>query len=104
MKINIDWLKDYIALDMSDMQVIDTLNRVGMLVDEWSEFEGDTILELETYANRPDTLGHLGVARELAAALGQRIKLPDVSIVENDKQIAEHFDIQIVDECLCPRY
>ena len=104
MKISIDWLKDYIDLDMSDMQVIDTLNRVGMLVDEWTESEGDTILELETYANRPDTLGHLGVARELAAALGRRMKPPDVSIVENDKQIAEHFDIQILDEDLCPRY
>jgi len=104
MKISIDWLKDYISLDLSDTQVISTLNRIGMLVDEWEETEDDTILELETYANRPDTLGHLGVARELAAALGLPLNMPDVSIVENDKQIAEHFDIQIMDEDLCPRY
>ncbi|MFA9453292.1 MAG: phenylalanine--tRNA ligase subunit beta [Candidatus Aminicenantaceae bacterium] len=104
MKISIDWLKDYISLDLSNTQVINTLNRIGMLVDEWEETEDDTILELETYANRPDTLGHLGVARELAAALGLPLNMPDVSIIENDKQIAEHFDIQIMDEDLCPRY
>ncbi|MGB2906200.1 MAG: phenylalanine--tRNA ligase subunit beta [Candidatus Aminicenantaceae bacterium] len=104
MKISIDWLKDYISLDLSNTQVISTLNRIGMLVDEWEEIEDDTILELETYANRPDTLGHLGVARELAAALGLPLNMPDVSIIENDKQIAEHFDIQIMDEDLCPRY
>ena len=57
MKISIDWLKDYISLDLSNTQVISTLNRIGMLVDEWEETEDDTILELETYANRPDTLG-----------------------------------------------
>ena len=104
MKISIDWLKDYIALDLPDTEVIDSLNNIGMLVDDWEETGDDTILELETYANRPDTLGHLGVARELAAALGLPLKSPDVSIIEGDKQIADHFDIQILDEGLCPRY
>jgi len=104
MKISIDWLKDYIALDLPDTEVIDSLNNIGMLVDDWEETGDDTILELETYANRPDTLGHLGVARELAATLGLPLKSPDVSIIEGDQQIAEHFDVQILDEGLCPRY
>jgi phenylalanyl-tRNA synthetase beta chain len=82
MKISIDWLKDYIALDLPDTEVIDSLNNIGMLVDAWEETGDDTILELETYANRPDTLGHLGVARELAATLGLPLKSPDVSIIE----------------------
>jgi phenylalanyl-tRNA synthetase beta chain len=104
MKISIDWLKDYIALDRPATEVIDRLNDIGMLVDEWEETEGDAVLELETYANRPDTLGHLGVARELAATLGLPLSARDVSIVESDRQIAEYFDIQILDSGLCPRY
>ena len=32
------------------------------MVDSWEEENGDLLLELETYANRPDTLGHMGVA------------------------------------------
>jgi phenylalanyl-tRNA synthetase beta chain len=36
----------------------------------------DERIALEVYANRPDLLGHKGVARELAAALGATVKLP----------------------------
>ena len=36
----------------------------------------DDRIALEVYANRPDLLGHKGVARELAAALGATVKLP----------------------------
>ncbi len=36
----------------------------------------DERIVLEVYANRPDLLGHKGVARELAAALGGAVKLP----------------------------
>ena len=38
---------------------------------------GDDRIELEVYANRPDLLGHKGVARELAAQLGATVKLPE---------------------------
>jgi phenylalanyl-tRNA synthetase beta chain len=36
----------------------------------------DDRIVLEVYANRPDLLGHKGVAREIAAALGDSVKLP----------------------------
>jgi phenylalanyl-tRNA synthetase beta chain len=36
----------------------------------------DDRIVLEVYANRPDLLGHKGVAREVAAALGGTVKLP----------------------------
>jgi phenylalanyl-tRNA synthetase beta chain len=36
----------------------------------------DDRIGLEVYANRPDLLGHKGVARELAAALGTTVRLP----------------------------
>ena len=36
----------------------------------------DTRLELDVTPNRPDLLCHVGLARELGAALGQRVKLP----------------------------
>src|SRR5262249_52050520 len=34
---------------------------------------GDAILEVDVTPNRPDCLGHLGLARELAAALGRSL-------------------------------
>jgi phenylalanyl-tRNA synthetase beta chain len=38
----------------------------------------DDRIQLEVYANRPDLLSHKGVARELAAALGAVVKLPEI--------------------------
>jgi phenylalanyl-tRNA synthetase beta chain len=39
-------------------------------------FPGDTILELEVTPNRPDLLGHAGVARELGALMQKPASLP----------------------------
>lgn len=104
MRISFEWLKDFIQLDLSSTEVIDKLNSIGMLIESWEEKDNDIILELETYANRPDTLGHLGVARELATALGVQIQEQHWPLVETEENISDSFDIQIWDEDLCPRY
>jgi phenylalanyl-tRNA synthetase beta chain len=104
MRISINWLKDFIGVDLSTSRLIDTLNTIGMLVDSWEEQRGDIVLELETYANRPDTLGHVGVARELAVALDLPLKAQDWPLIELNENTSDNIDIQIFDEDLCPRY
>ncbi len=104
MKISRNWLSDYIPLDLSTPELIETLDRIGMLVDSWEDLGQDVVLEIETYANRPDTLGHLGIARELSAALGVPLKEDEWPLIEIEEEIEEVFDIQIQDEELCPRY
>ena len=42
----------------------------------------DVVLELDVTTNRPDCLCHLGIARELAASLGEELRKPDCSIPE----------------------
>ena len=39
---------------------------------------GDTVLEIGLTPNRPDCLGHIGLAREIAAVYGQPFSLPEV--------------------------
>ncbi len=104
MKVSVDWLKDFIQTDISYSALIDKMNKIGLLVDAWEEKEGDVILELETYANRPDTLGHLGVAREISVVLGIPLQDKSWPLIEGTEQISECFDVQIWDEHLCPRY
>jgi len=104
MKISINWLKNYITLNSSIPQLIKALDSIGLLVDRWDEIDGDIILEIETYANRPDTLGHLGVARELAAVFGSVIKKHNWPLTEVEERTSENIDIQIWDDELCPRY
>ncbi len=52
----------------------------------------DHQLEIEVTANRPDLLGHKGVARDVAAALGGTVKLPPFpgAPAESDTVMAGH--------------
>jgi phenylalanyl-tRNA synthetase beta chain len=104
MRISVNWLKDFIDVDQSPEEIINTLNSIGLMVDSWEEQGGDLLLELETYANRPDTLGHMGVARELAAALNLPFKEQSWPLTELEEASADNIDIEIYDEDLCPRY
>ena len=104
MKISVDWLKDYIDIDLPVSRLVEVLDNIGLLIEDQCEKNGDVILDVETYANRPDTLGHLGIARELAAALGLPIKEKRIALSEADDKISSLIDVQIWDEDLCPRY
>ncbi len=104
MKISVNWLKNYITVNRSTPQLIEALDSIGLLVDNWEERDDDVILEIETYANRPDTLGHLGIARELAAVFGLTIKKQNWPLTEIEERTSENIDIQICDDKLCPRY
>jgi phenylalanyl-tRNA synthetase beta chain len=104
MKISIDWLKDYLDTDIPDSVAVETLERIGLMTESREEKEGDVILDIETYSNRPDTLGHLGMARELAAALGVGLKQENWPLGELSSKTSDVVDVQVWDEDLCPRY
>lgn len=104
MKISLDWLKDYVDINLPLALLIGKLDMIGLMVESWEEKDQDIILEIETYANRPDTLGHMGVARELAAGLGLALKDKKISLAEIDQNTSDLIDVQILDEDLCPRY
>ncbi|OGD27771.1 MAG: phenylalanine--tRNA ligase subunit beta [Candidatus Aminicenantes bacterium RBG_19FT_COMBO_59_29] len=104
MKISLDWLKEYLDGDISAQTAVEALERIGLMVEGREEKDGDVILEIETYSNRPDTLGHLGMARELAAALGLRLKERSWPLSELTVRTADLADVQILDPDLCPRY
>src|SRR5512136_2528640 len=104
MKISLDWLKEYLEGEFSVQSAVAALERIGLMVEGREEKDGDVVLEVETYSNRPDTLGHLGMARELAAALGLRLKKRDWPLAELTVDTSELVDVQILDADLCPRY
>lgn len=104
MKISYEWLKEYVDLNVSPEQLAECLNRLGLMVESVEKTEGDTVYEIETYANRPDTLGHIGVAREIATLLGLPLKTRKWTYPELEEKTASLVDIQILDPQLCPRY
>ncbi|MDQ3785251.1 MAG: phenylalanine--tRNA ligase subunit beta [Actinomycetota bacterium] len=63
----------------------------------------DTVLEFEITFNRPDCLGMIGIAREVAALTGAELRMPDASFgVTTD--MASPVEVEIRDPSGCPRY
>ena len=104
MKISLNWLKDYVDINLPLALLIEKLDMIGLMVEAWEEKDQDIILEIETYANRPDTLGHMGIARELATGLQLSLKEKKISLNEIEQKTSDLIDVQILDEDLCPRY
>ena len=104
MKISLEWLKDYVDIDVPLGVLRDKLTMIGLIAETIEERNGDVILDVETYANRPDTLGHLGMAREIAALLGRPLKEKAWPLVALPDRTADLCDVQVQDDDLCPRY
>jgi phenylalanyl-tRNA synthetase beta chain len=70
---------------------------------------GDVVYDLEITPNRPDLNSVIGIAREIAAITGGRIKIPDPnnSLLRNTQHATRAQDlvsVRIEDPELCPRY
>ncbi|MCH7908530.1 MAG: phenylalanine--tRNA ligase subunit beta, partial [Candidatus Hydrogenedentes bacterium] len=64
----------------------------------------DTVLEIEVTPNRNDWSGMLGIARELSAAYGAPVRIPDITLDEGDTPASELSSVTVEDTVLCPRY
>lgn len=64
----------------------------------------DTVFEIGLTPNRPDCLSFIGIAREVAALLNQKLNRPDIQIQEADPDIREMTSVTIETPQMCPRY
>ncbi len=89
--------------DHSGIMVLDEAAIPG--VDMTSYLSGnDVSLELDLTPDRSDALGHIGVARDLAALLGKTIKKPEAVLAESNELTADLISVEIEDQAACPRY
>jgi len=63
----------------------------------------DWMFDISITANRPDCMSILGIAREVAAALGKPLKMPAVDYTEDGSTLAD-FQVTVEAPDLCPRY
>jgi len=104
MKISLDWLRDYIDIDCSAEQVAEILSDLGFPCEGIEQVCDDVVIDVEITSNRGDCLGHIGIARELAAATGKELKMPAVQLDELEKEVSEFADVRIDEPDLCGRY
>jgi len=64
----------------------------------------DAVLDIEVTPNRPDFLSVLGIAREVAAATGVPLTLPETSVSEDPERAEDVATVRIEDPDRCPRY
>ena len=105
MNISYNWLREYVPTDLSPQEVAERLTRIGLAVDSIEPLPGgDARLVVEVTANRPDCLGHIGIARELAAALNAQLRLPDAAYAESATSCEKKVRVAIEAPDLCPHY
>jgi phenylalanyl-tRNA synthetase beta chain len=64
----------------------------------------DTVFEIGLTPNRADCLSVIGIAREIAAKLGKKLKYPALHVVEGATAVADIASVAIEAPELCPRY
>jgi phenylalanyl-tRNA synthetase beta chain len=107
MKFSRDWLTDYIDLSgLSDEALGTRFTEIGHAVESVEGHGNDTVFDLEITTNRVDAMSHLGMARELAAALGRDLR-PSPGASRHPLPRAgegSHVQIRIDAPDMCSRY
>lgn len=108
MRLSYNWLKDYVDVKSSPEKLAELLTMAGLCVDSIHKKGDDSVLEIEITSNRPDWLSYIGVAREVAAITGRKLKVPVIkkSIVHSTRSTDRHgkVTVKVEDKKLCPRY
>ena len=104
MIVSWDWLKQYVELKMSHDELVDRLTMSGLNHEGTETVAGDQAIDLEVTSNRPDCLGHIGVAREIAVLFDVPLNLPDPQPKTNGEDVSSVCKVEIQCPQLCPRY
>src|SRR5690242_20151953 len=104
MKILYDWLKEFTDLNLSPAELRERLTLTGTAVEGLEDTPAGPLLDIELTINRPDCLGHYGVAR--GAVTIERSQLRDVSSKLNEvtDTTASVTRVDIESPKLCGRY
>jgi len=104
MIVSWNWLQDYLDLDVPAADVAQRLMMSGLNHEGTERRGADLAIDLEVTSNRPDCLGHLGVAREIAVLFGRRLNVPEARPRETGPPASELIRVGIDCPELCYRY
>ncbi len=79
MRVPLEWLKEYVAIRLTPHALAERLTMAGLEVTGIEQIDEETVFDIEVTPNRADCLSIIGVAREVAAITGQRLKLPQAA-------------------------
>lgn len=104
MLVSWNWLQEYVNLDVPVAEAADRLTMSGLNLEEFHSVGSDHCIDFEVTSNRPDCLGHLGIAREAAVLYRKPLQVPAAT----PKSVATKTDTvtAVTIECpdLCSQY
>lgn len=115
MRILLSWLRDFVDVPVDADELAALLSMRGFALEDMEPAPascpaGDVVMDVEVTANRPDCLSVAGIAREVATAYGQTLRLPGRDVAEPLQARAltpgtdPDLSVEIADPDLCPRY
>lgn len=104
MKISYNWLKEYVNFYLSPQELADKLTNAGLVVADIQSVEDDFCLDVEVTSNRPDCLGIVGIAREVAAVVGASVQFPETNYTSTDIEVSKLISVAVEEPILCPHY
>ncbi len=104
MKVLYNWLKEFVDVKAPATELRARLSLCGVAVDSIEESAAGPVLDAEITANRPDCLGHYGMAREVAAIYRLPLKVVQPKLKEAAEKVADATRVEIEVPDLCGRY
>ncbi|MBD3258112.1 phenylalanine--tRNA ligase subunit beta, partial [candidate division GN15 bacterium] len=90
--------------DHSGIIVLPADTKVGQPVSEALELDDDYILTFELTPNRADSMSAIGIARDLAALGGVKLRYPTHSLKPTAEKSSDYVKVSIEDTDICKRF
>ncbi len=104
MKIVYNWLKDFVDVTASPDELASRLALSGTNIGGVEKGPHGAVIDAEVSSNRPDCLGHYGIAREVATIYKLPLKYVSPKPAESDRKASDAVKVEIQAPELCGRF
>jgi len=105
MRASYNWIRTYVpGWSGTADEMAEKLTFSGTEVEEGEPHGDDVIFEIGVTSNRPDSLCHLGLAREVAALSGETAQDPEWEAAHDGPPTSEATSVIVEDGEGCPRF
>src|SRR5438309_4639934 len=104
MKVVYNWLKDFVDVTAAPQELASRLALSGTNIGTVENGAHGAVIEAEVSSNRPDCLGHLGIAREVAAIYRLSLKHVAPKPAEGAAKASDAIRVEVQSPELCGRF
>ena len=104
MKVVYNWLKEFVEVPATAESLASRLALSGTNIGGVEHGPHGAVIDAEVTSNRPDCLGHLGVAREVSAIYGVALKNAAPQLAPSSAQNLEAIKVDIQEPDVCGRF